>query len=78
MHYLNRRKKRLKILSVILAIIVLITTAVFVLLKKNTKTKFVSYDNELLRTMSYDQFVDGDENVANTDNVKFSSFFLRD
>ena len=71
-------KNKIKILIVLFAIIALITTIVFVVLKKNTKTHLVSYDNELQRTMSYDQFVDGDENIDATDNVKFSSFFLRD
>ena len=69
-------KNKIKILIVLFAIIALITTIVFVVLKKNTKTHLVSYDNELQRTMSYDQFVDGDENIDATDNVKFSSFFL--
>ena len=69
-------KNKIKILIVLFAIIALITTIVFVILKKNTKTHLSSYDNELQRTMSYDQFVDGDENIDATDNVKFSSFFL--
>ena len=71
-------KNKIKILIVLFAIIALITTIVFVVLKKNTKTHLASYDNELQRTMSYEQFVDGDENIDATDNVKFSSFFLRD
>ena len=71
-------QKRIKILIILFAIIALITTAVFIILKKNNQTHLSSYDNELLRTMSYDQFVDGDENIEATDNVKFSSFFLRD
>lgn len=71
-------KNRIKLLIILFAIILLITTILFFVLKKNTKTHLSSYDNELLRTMSYDQFVDGDENIEATDNVKFSSFFLRD
>ena len=71
-------KKKIKILIILFTIIALITTIVFVVLKKNTKTHLSSYDNELLRTMAYEQFVDGDENIDATDNVKFSSFFLRD
>ena len=69
-------KKKIKILIIIFAIIALITTSVFIILKKSNQTQLSSYDNELLRTMSYEQFVDGDEAVDNTDNVKFSSFFL--
>ena len=71
-------KNGVKILIIMFAIIALITTAVFIILKKSNQTQLSSYDNELLRTMSYEQFVDGDEAVDNTDNVKFSSFFLRD
>ena len=75
---LKMSKSKTKLIIVLLAIITLISTIVFVVLKKQTKTQSSSYDNELLRTMSYAQFVDGDENIDATDNVKFSSFFLRD
>ena len=75
---LKMSKSKTKLIIVLLAIITLISTIVFVVLKKETKTQLSSYDNELLRTMSYAQFVDGDENIDATDNVKFSSFFLRD
>ena len=74
----NVSKKKLRLFIILFAIIALITTAVFIILKKSNQTQLSSYDNELLRTMSYEQFVDGDEAVDNTDNVKFSSFFLRD
>ena len=74
----NISKKKLRLFIILFAIIALITTAVFIILKKNNQTQLSNYDNELLRTMSYEQFVDGDEAVDNTDNVKFSSFFLRD
>ena len=74
----NISKKKLRLFIILFAIIALITTAVFIILKKNNQTQLSNYDNELLRTMSYEQFVDGDEAIDNTDNVKFSSFFLRD
>ena len=76
MSKLNR--KNLKSFFIILSIVVMITAVVLVIFKKNVNTKLTNYDNELLRTMSYAQFLDGDENVENTDNVKFSTFFLRD
>lgn len=35
-------------------------------------------DPELARALTYDRFVDGDEDIGGTSNVKFSAFFLRD
>ena len=68
-------KKKILILLLVIALIVGIIISIT---KKNTQISLNNYDDELLRSMSYAQFVEGDENVEGTDNVKFSSFFLRD
>ena len=64
-----------KNLIMVLAImLVLIFMAISVSFKFN-KTEITA---DLLRARNYDEFEEGDEDVENTDNVKFSVFFLRD
>ena len=44
--------------------------------KNYLKKLNVSAENQ--RAMEYEQYKDGDENVEQTENVKFNAFFLRD
>ena len=78
----RRKKFNLKVLlrSLIVTILVAIfaVTSYLVLRKSDVETSLFSQDRELLRAMNYEQFLDGEENVEGTDNVKFSAFFLRD
>ena len=67
--------KLLPILIIALLLISLVTATILTY-KKSTITHNV--DAELLRAITYDQFVEGDQNIEGTDNVKFSAFFLRD
>ena len=61
-----------KNLIMVLAImLVLIFMAISISFKFN-KTEITA---DLLRARSYDEFEEGDEDVENTDNVKFSAFF---
>ena len=71
-------KSKTKLFTFLAIIVVLVSAIVFIIVQKNTKTLLSSYDNELKRAMSYEQFTAGDESVEGTDNVKFSTFFLRD
>ena len=45
---------------------------------KKLNKENIELNPELARAMTYDQFEDGDDVISATDNVKFSSFFLRD
>ena len=58
--------------------IVLSTVVLFESIKKTENYAITTEDAELDVTRNYDLFEDGEENIANTDNVKFSAFFLRD
>ena len=73
-------KKKILIGAVIAIIAVIVAVIAIMMANKEEKTKKLKRvsDPELARAMTYDQFVDGDENVEGTDNVKFSAFFLRD
>ena len=71
-------KNKTKLFTFLAIMILLILCIVFIIIHKNNKTLLSSYDNELKRAMSYEQFTAGDESVEGTDNVKFSTFFLRD
>ena len=68
-------KKRLALATVILMILVLFGITKLTHKEFNTN-QYV--DSELLRARTYEQFEEGSENIEGTDNVKFSSFFLRD
>ena len=71
-----------KIISIaIFAVVVIAIIIASVINQSNeqsSRRKKIIADGELARAMTYDQFVDGDEAVDGTDNVKFSAFFLRD
>ena len=73
-------KKKI-LIGAAIAIIAVIVAVIAIMMANNEekakKLKRVS-DPELARAMTYDQFVDGDENIEGTDYVKFSAFFLRD
>ena len=73
-------KKKI-LIGAAIAIIAIIVAVIAIMManneEKTKKLKRVS-DPELARAMTYDQFVDGDENIEGTDYVKFSAFFLRD
>ena len=71
-------KNKVKKVVLILIIIILVILSLRVFFKRNTSTTAIDYYDEIIRSMSYDEFGDTDSNVENTENVKFSSFFLRD
>ena len=73
-------KKKILIGAVIAIIAVIVAVIAIMMANKEEKTKKLKRvsDPELARAMTYDQFVDGDENIEGTDYVKFSAFFLRD
>ena len=73
-----RSKGKMKRLLIVLMMILLIGTCILAMKQPIKKDLSINSNSELLRSMSYEQFVDGDENVEGTDNVKFSAFFLRD
>ena len=73
-------KKKILIGAAIVIIAVIVAVIAIMMADNEEKTKKLkrASDPELARAMTYDQFVDGDENVEGTDYVKFSAFFLRD
>ena len=84
---INVVKNKVSLIAIILAIITVIIVAVFIQTKKEYNSNQISKEN--LRAKNYAEFVDGDEvvykdgtqgteNAEVIDNVKFSSFFLRD
>ena len=78
----NLSKKKIVILSVLIAVIMLATT-IGILIFNKSKLNSV-YSGELARSMQYTQVEDGDENIYDEDGnivtefVKFDAFFLRD
>ena len=73
-------KKKILIGAAIAIIAIIVAVIAIMMANKEEKTKKLKRvsDPELARAMTYDQFVDGDENIEGTDYVKFSAFFLRD
>ena len=74
------KKIKISLLSIFTILLVVLFISLAGLLnnsEKRMKNKLIT-SPELARAMTYDQFVDGDENIEGTDNVKFSAFFLRD
>ena len=73
-------KKKILIGAAIAIIAVIVAVIAIMMANNEEKTKKLKRvsDPELARAMTYDQFVDGDENIEGTDYVKFSAFFLRD
>ena len=71
-----------EIISIAIFAVAIIATIIAIVVnqsnEQSSRRKKVIADGELARAMTYDQFVDGDEAVDGTDNVKFSAFFLRD
>ena len=73
-----KSKGKVKRILIALLVILLIVSSIITIKQSIDKEVITNPNSELLRSMSYEQFVDGDENVEGTDNVKFSAFFLRD
>lgn len=71
----NKRLVRVAI-SGIMAIAVLIT-AILMNVRKTQKVMSMSMA-ELARAMNYEKVEEGDDAISQTDNVKFSAYFLRD
>ncbi len=71
-----QNKKCIGIVVGILLTIILIITGVAFKTRKNSFYSVTSPENS--RAASYNQFVDGDEEIEGTENVTFSAFFLRD
>ena len=73
-------KKR--VIGVVIFVVAVISAIIAIVMnqlnERGLKERKVLGSGELARAMSYDQFVDGDDAVDGTDNVKFSAFFLRD
>ena len=66
-----------KLIGVGILLIVIAIVATTVLLQQNRQIQNIS--PELARAMTYEQFLDGDEEVEGTNgSVKFRAFFLRD
>ena len=74
------RNKKLLVGSAIalFAIVVAVVALLFAGKEEKVKRSGVVAGPELARAMTYDQFVDGDEDIDGTDYVKFGAFFLRD
>ena len=71
-------RSKVKKILIVLMMIALILTGIVAIKQSIDEELKSSSNSELLRSMNYEQFVDGDESVEGTDNVKFSAFFLRD
>ncbi len=71
-----------EIISIAIFAVAIIATIIAIIVnqsnEQSSRRKKIVAGGELARAMTYDQFVDGDEAVDGTDNVKFSAFFLRD
>ena len=71
-----------EIISIAIFAVAIIATIIAIVVnqsnEQSSRRKKIVAGGELARAMTYDQFVDGDEAVDGTDNVKFSAFFLRD
>ena len=81
MELLKEKIKCITKKQIILAIVILsaIISLIIVTLSKNViNSKMNNTSPELARAMTYEQFVDGDEDIIGTANVKFGAFFLRD
>ncbi|MCI8277053.1 MAG: hypothetical protein HFJ46_03895, partial [Clostridia bacterium] len=66
-------KKRI---TVALILIILIATLVAIVNKNRKGTIFIN--QELARSMNYEEVKEKDKDIEGTDNVKFDAFFLRD
>ena len=70
-----KSNKKLFAMCAILFLIILSLIG-FISFKKSNVIK--EFNPELVRAMNYEKFLDGDDSVDGTDNIKFSAFFLRD
>lgn len=62
----------------ILAVATVIITVVTLLVNTQIQKTKLAIDPEIQKSMEYEQVKPGDENVSNTEYVKFDAFFLRD
>lgn len=68
-----------ELISIIISafiVLAVISGCYFTKSKNDLKKLNISAENQ--RAMEYEQYKDGDENVEQTENVKFNAFFLRD
>ena len=79
---LNTKKKGKSINKKVIAIgttaILALATIVGVYVASRNSNTLNSLSPEIARSMEYEQVQDGDENLEQTNNVKFDAFFLRD
>ena len=79
---LNTKKKGKSINKKVVAIgttaILALATIVGVYVASRNSNTLESLSPEIARSMEYEQVQDGDENLEETNNVKFDAFFLRD
>lgn len=69
------KRKKIITLAGIIAIIVLMVT---VIMGTVSKQKQLALDEEIRRSMTYDQVKDSDKAISGTNYVEFDAFFLRD
>ena len=69
------RKKKVMIITALLAIVLIIAGIVIF---KKSKVEMSVASSELAKAMTYAEVKEGEETVEGTDNVKFDAFFLRD
>lgn len=72
-----KNKKILIGVAIAVAVIILIITGICFYVSRGRNGMSISTP-ELARMRNYEQFEEGDDAIDNTDNVKFSAFFLRD
>ena len=79
---LNTKKKGKSINKKVVAIgttaILALATIVGVYVASRNSNTLESLSPEIARSMEYEQVQDGDEDLEQTNNVKFDAFFLRD
>ena len=73
---INFSRKQKVSIFIIFTIIVLFIIGV--LNYKDNKTNSIAANSEMARTLTYAEAQDGDEDIKNTENVKFDAFFLQD
>ena len=76
----NKKERKIlnkKTIGIGIAIILIAVITIAILIQQNRQIQNVS--PELARAMTYEQFLDGEEEVEGTNgSVKFRAFFLRD
>ena len=71
----NKTIKKKYIIFVLIVILAIIGAIAFNLIKNNGNSNLTS---EILRSMSYIEVEDGDEDIDGIENVEFDAFFLKD